>query len=92
MTAALRDEKETVFAQHSDDLVRAERLGIHDLLANGNIADGYIGLVGFTLKVKFHRLLKIGDCFFARGTEAGNIHIEASSHEEFVLPINAVSD
>src|SRR5437899_12909073 len=66
------------------------RLGIHHLLPYGDFTDRGVGVTGLALEVEFHRLFKIGHGLLTRRAEAGDIHVESLSHDEFVFAIDAV--
>src|SRR5436190_327161 len=51
------------------------RLGIDQLLANGNIADRRICGVGFAFKVEFHSFLQAIHRFLTSRSETGDVYI-----------------
>jgi len=68
------------------------RLGIHRLLANGDLADRGIVAAGLAFKIKFDRLLQIGHGLVPGSAEAGYLDIETLSNNELILPIEDVRD
>ena len=65
-------------------------LGIHHLLPYGDFTDRGVGVTGLALEVELHRLFKISHGLLTLRAEAGDIHVETLSHDEFVFAIDAV--
>ena len=66
------------------------RLGMDGLLPHAGFAHRRKDTGRLTLKIKFHRLFQICHGFFPRGSETGNVHVEALGDKKFVLTVNDV--
>jgi hypothetical protein len=85
VAAFLGGEKETVRLGTRMTSEEPSRLGIHHLLANGDVADWSISAAGLALEIEFNRFLEIRRRLFAGGTEAGHVHVEALADEELIF-------